>query len=244
MINKLKEKISVLRRLCKDSSWCWIFKKVIHILYRCKNYIIYNEIVILNKKISTGLLHDDFFVNKYESCDPDIHSIYLKMNAFISQEMLSARCKHGMQFYELKNTKTNETVAFTWIIQGDRFIDEAGYHIKLKQGALWVRDINVAPQYRGQRIFSVFLNTIINRFFSDSYEVFSDVEPNNKPSIRAHLNYGFVVVDSLKVLRLARIIIIRIKILEQSYGLCGIKPGSRWLFTGRDYYEYRENYLA
>ncbi len=136
-------------------------------------------------------------------------------------------------------------MATAWIVlPGKRFIDEIGYSFVVDTGDLWLRDIYVCPHSRGHRVFAMFLDALLHRFFAGFRVIWSDVERRNASCLRAHLHYGFECTDTLRVFHLAEAIMFRLKRPIQKRCLFGFKVNRRLLYTGRAYREYKEKEIA
>jgi len=93
-------------------------------------------------------------------------------------------------------------------------------------------------------MFSSFLDQILCTYYPAVRELWSDTTADNHGSLKAHTGYGFQFVESLKVLHLARLLMIRSAPPNQAGCAGGFKPESRVLVTGRGYQAYKAAYLA
>ncbi len=208
-----------------------------------KQLCVYEEIVILRKRISLPPDHPEFNLVAHKAHDPSTFDLYQRLGRGSSEAHLNARYAQGLRFYELK--KKEKTMATTWIVlPGRRFIDEVGYHFPVDEKALWLRDIFVLPHARGQRIFSIFLDILLHRVFSGARVMWSDTESKNTASLKAHLHYGFDVTDTLRVLHLAETVMFRLKAPAQVEYLSGFKVNRRVLYTGSAYRKYKGEHIA
>lgn len=121
----------------------------------------------------------------------------------IPPQRLERRFAHGLRFFQLWNG--DALAASTWILHGGaRYIDELALAFPIAADALWVRDIFVAPDQRGQQLFSRLLATIVDQIFPHCSALWSDVDRDNAASMRAHHHSGFRVVMRLRALDLGR----------------------------------------
>lgn len=126
----------------------------------------------------------------------------------IPPQRLQRRFAHGLRFFQLWNG--DALAASTWILRGGaRYIDELALAFPIAADELWVRDIFVAPEQRGQQLFSRLLATLVDQVFPHSSNVWSDVDRDNAASVRAHCTSGFRVAMRLRALELGRRVRVR-----------------------------------
>lgn len=203
----------------------------------------YERIVILRKIISVPPDQPGFELVEHAEYDRTVAETYRRRSDSLTEVHLKSRYSRGLRFYELEREK--ETLATTWIVPpGHRFIDEVGYHFPIDERALWIRDIYVVPHARGRRIFSIFLDVLLHRIFPGTRVLWSDAGSKDIASIRAHLYYGFEVIETITMLHLAGAFMFRLKGPAQRRCLPGFKAKNRVLYTGRPYRKYKDDYLA
>lgn len=210
---------------------------------RFRSLLSLDTILVLKKDVSAVPDRGEFALTVFDRYDPAIIDIYRSTGGEISEGRVRARFAHRLKFYQL--TRGEDTVARTWLVPPPRrFIDEAGYHFPVPETASWIRDIFVSPKYRGRRIFSVLLDVLINRALTSEREIWSDTAARNQSSVKAHLNAGFRIVDTLKILRLNKLLLVRLRRPARLNILEGFRPGRRVIVVGRSYREYKNRYLA
>lgn len=210
---------------------------------RWRRLIALETIFLLKRKVSPAPDHREFDLIAYDRYDPAIIDIYHSAGREISEQRARARFSHRLKFYLL--TREGSTVAWTWLIPPPRrFIDEAACHFPVPEKATWIRDIFVSPEYRGRRIFTVLLEVLFNRVLGADREIWSDTAGRNQSSLKAHLNAGFEIVDSLKILRLNKLLLARLRRPARIRWIDGYQPGRRVVLTSKAYSRYRDLYLA
>jgi hypothetical protein len=155
-----------------------------------------------------------------------------------TEQRVRLRLRHGLRFYA--STVRGIPVATTWIVpQGQRFFDECGYALRVPADDLWIRDMHVAPWSKGRRVFSAFLDHIVKTYHPEVRHLWSDIEAHTPASLRAHRNYGFQPVCTLKVLHVAGSLMMRT--LPRAPASCadGFKLPARVLATGPRYRTYK-----
>lgn len=210
---------------------------------RSRAVVAVDTILVMRRDISPAADHAEFALTVYDRYDPALIDIYRAAGGEISEERARSRFGHRLKYYQL--TREGETVAWTWLIPpGLRFIDEAGYHFPVPDQATWIRDIFVAPRYRGRKMFSVLLDVLASRALVGDREIWSDTATRNRPSVKAHLGAGFRIVDSLKILRLNQLLLIRLRLPVGLRHRGGYQPDRRFLLTGKAFRAYKKQHLA
>jgi len=197
----------------------------------------FDEIRILKKNIVRLPVHRSLDVMNHGDVQR-IMELNQATGHATTEHRVRMRLKHGLRFYA--STVRGKPVATTWILPpGQRFFDECGYAITVPADDLWIRDIHVAPSLKGRRVFSAFLDHIINKYHPAVRHLWSDVEAHAPASLRAHRNYGFQPVCTLRVLHVAGSLMLRT--LPQSPAHCvdGFKLPARVLATGPPYKTYK-----
>lgn len=210
---------------------------------RSRAVVAVDTILLMRRDISPAPDHKEFALTVYDRYDPVLIDIYRAAGGEISEERARARFDHRLKYYQL--TREGETVAWTWLIPpGLRFIDEAGYHFPVPDQATWIRDIFVAPRYRGRKMFSVLLDVLASRARAGDREIWSDTTARNRPSAKAHLGAGFRIVDSLKIIRLNKLLLIRLRLPTRLQHRGGYQPDRRFVHTGITFRAYKKQHLA
>ena len=210
---------------------------------RSREMLFINTILLLKKNITPVPDHKEFTLTVYDRYDPTIIDIYRSLGRDITEWRAKARFAHRLVFYQL--TRGEHTVASTWLIHsGVRFIDEVGYHFQIPENSAWIRDIFVNPQYRGRKIFSALQDVLINRVLDNHRVVWSDTEARNHASLKAHANSGFSIVDSLTIIQLNKLLLIRLRQPSRVQYVDGFKTQQKIIFTLKAYRKYKSLYLA
>jgi len=138
----------------------------------------------------------------------EIQKGHIAQGRKIPPRRIERRLNHDLRFFQL--WKGNTLAASTWIAHGTpRYIDELSLAFPMSADELWVRDVFVAPEMRGMKLFIRLLSAIVAEAAPDCSALWSDVDWVNKTSIRAHTSAGFAVQSRLRALDLGRRIRIR-----------------------------------
>jgi len=203
---------------------------------------LYEEILILRKPVTPGAAKVFLRVSELHDI-PSIVESCTATSQGASEAQIGLRLKRGLNFYVA--LVDDRPVATTWMVPpGQRFVDEIGYMLGVPAGSLWLRDIYVAERVRGRRIFSAFLESVLAAYHPDVHTLWSDIDSTSVASAKAHKSYGFELVDSLKVLHLAQLLMIRSLPTNREICAGGFKPDMRAFLTGRSYHAYRAAHLA
>lgn len=182
---------------------------------RIPSHIIYfDTLLVLKKRVDIQQTEGKFCVKEYDS-NPDAIIDVLKSvsryNYYIGCDddtRTNARLQHGLKFYAA--FEGDNVIAYLWFYSDSyRFFDEGGIFVKHGRHDLWLRDVYVVPEMRGRKVFSSFVNTVIQKYYPDTLNLYSDVKHNNKPSIKAHINLGMTVVGRASFIRTLRWFIFR-----------------------------------
>jgi hypothetical protein len=196
----------------------------------------FDEIRIMKKNIVRLPVHRSLEVVTHHDVQ-QIMELNRATGHATTEHRVRLRLQHGLHFYASMVRGT--PVATTWIVpQGQRFFDECGYALRIPADDLWIRDIHVAPWLKGRRVFSAFLDHIVKAYHPAVHHLWSDIEADTAASLRAHRNYGFEPVCTLKVLHVAECLMLRT--LPSSPARCadGFKVPARVLATGPRYKTY------
>ena len=167
----------------------------------------FDEIRILKKEVIRLPVHRSLDVTPHADVQR-IMALNRATGHATPEHRIHLRLRHGLRFYAA--TVRGKPVATTWVLlPGQRFLDECGYANNVPPDDLWIRDIHVAPSVKGRRVFSAFLDHIVKRYHPGVRHLWSDAELNTPASLRAHRNYGFQPVCTLKVLHVAGCLMLR-----------------------------------
>jgi GNAT superfamily N-acetyltransferase len=147
--------------------------------------------------------------------DPRIRELERGFDRGLSEGAIAARFRHGLRFLVLGSP--GGPVATTWVLPaGERFVEELGAGFAVPTGAVWLRDLFVAPAERGRGRFAELLDAVRARWPERSV-LWSDVRHGNRPSLRAHLAYGFEVVSRHEVVHLFSRVLVRLRWSRESH---------------------------
>jgi hypothetical protein len=201
------------------------------------------EILILAKQVTERPSFPEGELVEHAGYGPAVAELYRRLGRGTPEGRLRARYRHGLRLYELR--QGDRTLATIWIVPpGERFVDEIGYAFRVPEGDAWLRDGFVPLEGRGRRSFARLLDAVLSRALPGTRTLWSDVPSDNAASLKAHAGYGFEVVDALRALHVAGLLLIRRGVPERIEPVSGYRPGRRLLYTGRAYRRYRSERLA
>lgn len=122
-------------------------------------------------------------------------------------------------------------VASAWLACGGRYIDELNWWLPIAADELWLRDVFVAPAWRGRRLFSAIVASLARREGRPDRRIWSDVDWDNPNSMRAHQAAGLEVVARVRALDLGGRIRIRSALPPWPLPVLELDPAARliWL---------------
>lgn len=123
-----------------------------------------------------------------------------------------------------------QAVASTWLAIGGRYIDELNWLLPTAPGEYWLRDVFVAPAWRGRRLFTGIVAALAAHGDGPPRRIWSDVDWDNAPSMRAHEAAGFHVVSRVRALDIAGRIRLRSALPPWPLPVTEIDPTSRWIW--------------
>ena len=145
---------------------------------------------------------------------PDILEGHAAQARNIPVQRIERRFRHHLRFFQL--WKGDTLAASTWIAHGTpRYIDEIALAFPMSADEFWVRDIFVAPEMRGMKLFVRLLGAIVAEAVPGCSALWSDVDWDNQASMRAHTAAGFAIQSRLRALDLGRRV--RIRSLPQAW---------------------------
>ena len=97
---------------------------------------------------------------------------------------------------------------------------------------------------RGRNVFGALLDAFASGPFREFRTMWSDFEPQNTPSFRAHEKYGFEMVGTVRGVHVGRSILLRRCAVPGFDNLEGFKPGRNVVFTGPAFARYCREHLA
>jgi GNAT superfamily N-acetyltransferase len=156
----------------------------------------------------------------------------------LTDTAIAGRFRHGLRFFVLRSPE--QPVATTWVLTaGERFVEELGVSFSVPTGALWLRDLFVVPAERGRGRFAALLDAVRARWPGESV-LWSDLRHGNRPSLRAHLGYGFEVVSRHEVLHLFSQLLIRLRWSSAPEPSTVFGAGRRVVRSGEAYRRFAE----
>ena len=121
----------------------------------------------------------------------DILDAHARLGHRIQPKRIDMRQAHGLHFVLL--SLGEQALGSTWLVHGGmRYIDELCWGFPLAPDELWVRDLFVRPSARGQGVFATLLQASGGLLAPDWTSIWSDVDSDNIPSLKAHRSAGFV----------------------------------------------------
>jgi len=147
----------------------------------------------------------------------------------VAASMMERRLANRLRFAVFLQAGT--PVASTWLASGGRYIDELNWWLPIDAEELWLRDVFVAPAWRGRRLFSALVATLAWRKDKPARRIWSDVDWDNEGSMNAHKAAGFSVVARVRAIDLGGRIRIRSALPSWPLPVDEIDPGARliWL---------------
>lgn len=212
-----------------------IFQKIIE----------YRHFAFYRYQVSEQSSDANVIIQEFREYGEEVTRIHQQMNRehYYPPEKLQQRFTRGLHFYVM--WQGAHPVATTWFHpQGRRFIDELGYIVESPGGSIWLRDIFVSPECRGQNLFSVLVNQAIAQYYPSTRSVYSDLEAANSSSVKAHLKCGFRPIGSIKAVHLLKTLILRGAANGMALEVEGFKPTHRFCITANQYQNFRTENLA
>ena len=174
--------------------------------------------------------------------DPRVRELSGAFDRGLSEAAIEARFCHGLRFFVLRSPE--RAVATTWVVPaGERLLEEPGVAFTVPAGALWLRDLFVVPAERGRGRFGQLLDAIRDRW-PDRSVFWSDIRHGNRPSLRAHLAYGFEVVSRYEVVHLFSRVLVRLRWSREPLPSTVFGAGNRVTRTGESYRRFAEERRA
>lgn len=147
----------------------------------------------------------------------------------INAARLQQRLRNGLRFARFDIDGT--AVATTWLAGGTgRYIDELNWMLPIGADELWLRDVFVAPTWRGRRLFTDMAAALARPADAPARRIWSDVDWDNIPSMRAHEAAGFRVVARARSLDFWGRIRLRSALPSWPLPLTEIETRSRWIW--------------
>jgi len=171
-------------------------------------------ILILHKKIDIACSKYDFRIQEYRTSASEIIDICKSVSRYNyypgsdDNTRTASRLRHGVRFYVA--FEGDKVIAYLWLhSDSHRFFNEAGIFIGHGRNDLWLRDVYVAPEKRGQRVFRDVISAVIQEYYPNAHNLYSDVMRNNEASLKAHKSLGMTVVGHVWFTCILRRIVFR-----------------------------------
>lgn len=176
--------------------------------------------------------------------DPDaVIQVYRALGRETPDTVLRRRCAAGLRFAVLRDR--GDVIATAFVVPcGERFVDECALGFALPQGSLWLRDVYVVPERRGERLFGVLLDAVVARSFPGTREVLSDVRSHDERSLHAHAVYGFEPIGMVESLHFGQRLMFRRSSVRYPNPASTFAPGRRLFPTGATYRRFVAAHLA
>ncbi|HNR66957.1 MAG TPA: hypothetical protein PKN04_02730 [bacterium] len=135
-------------------------------------------------------------------------------------------------------------MASAWIIPpSERFIDEIGLILLMENNSIWLRDIYIPSQHRGKGLFTIFLDLLLYYHYPNRLIFYSDVLKSNTSSMRAHLKYGFEIIDSILAVVFFNKLLWRIR-LPKEFLFTGFQKDNRIVLLNKKFQKFTQFNIA
>lgn len=156
---------------------------------------------------------------------------------------VSARFRQGLRFFVLE-TDRGDAVAWTWLAAGvPRYLDELCWLIDMRPGQAWIRDCEVVPSRRGQRLLAGLIDAVVRRLGTPT-ELFVDIERSNPASLRAHRAAGFGRIALVRGMTLSQRLVLRQRPPAALPPVTALSPRRRLLRLDRDQLAWHRAHIA
>lgn len=199
---------------------------------RVRRIVRARSLVILRRRLDGAIeAPSDVELRERGAGDPAVGSLYRSFDREAREDLFAARFRHGLRFFELSDGR--EPLAAMFVVGGgQRYLNEAGLGLLLPDGDLWLRDVFVRADRRRQGLFAKLVDAVVARHYPRAAAIWSDVSVRNPASLRAHQRYGFQAVDSLEAVRVAGLLMLRLRMPRSLPLGASYAPGRRVFFTG------------
>jgi GNAT superfamily N-acetyltransferase len=176
---------------------------------------------------------------------PSVEAIRLahaQLGLRLRDDRARRRLDNGLQF--LTFAVDAAPVVSTWIATGARYLDELNWLLPIGSDDLWLRDVFVVPALRGQGLFANLVDRLATRGVQAQRRVWSDVDWDNRASMRAHVAAGFEVAHRVRAIELPGGLHVRSALPAWDRPVQEIRPGSRVLRLKGDVLQRHQELLA
>ena len=193
-----------------------------------------HDVAILALDLAPALSAKGLLASAWLADEPAIQDALNLVGHPIKPARLQQRLRNGLRLvrFDLDGTP----VATTWLASsGGRYIDELNWLLPIGAGDVWLRDVFVAPAWRGRGLFSKIVATLAWPQDGPARRIWSDVDWVNAQSMRAHKAAGFQVVARVRALDFWGRLRVRSAVPPWPMPVSEIEPASRliWLRGGR-----------
>lgn len=160
----------------------------------------------------------------------EIRSAHAAIGHRIGDARLEQRLRNGL--WLVRFDMDGVPVATTWLAGGaaGRYIDELNWLLPMPAPDIWLRDVFVSPAWRRRGLFVQMVRALRELDGGADRRIWSDVDWDNLPSMRAHEAAGFRVVVRVKALDLFGRVRIRSQLPPWPLPVTEIEPGARWVW--------------
>ena len=199
-------------------------------------------IVLLCTKVKIAHTKGGFRVQEYTTNVGEITGVYKSVARYNNypgtddDARTASRLRHGMKYYAAY--EGDKVIAYLWLHSvSPRFFDEVGIYLRHGPNDLWLRDVYVVPDKRGQGVFGSVINAVIREYYPAARHLYSDVMADNGPSLKAHRNLGMAVMGRVRFTRILRRILFR-EVHAEGLEAYGYKSPQRILFMDDNYFAF------
>jgi len=147
----------------------------------------------------------------------------------IPEKRMQQRLRNGLRF--IRFDVGGVPAATTWLVHGgSRYIDELNWLLPIGVDELWIRDVFVAPSWRGKRLFTGIAAALVGLDGGPPRRVWSDVDWVDSASMRAHTAAGFQGVARVRALDFRGRLRLRSALPPWPLPITEIDTVSRWIW--------------
>jgi L-amino acid N-acyltransferase YncA len=110
----------------------------------------------------------------------------------MTRKIINIATKRGEKCWVIH--REGEVAAYVWISSArEKVMSDTGYYLTPREPpAYWWRDIYVAPRYRGRKLpKELFCAWVFSLKENERKDIYTEIEPTNLNSVRAHISLGF-----------------------------------------------------
>lgn len=175
-------------------------------------------------------------------CATAIKSANAVLGHAVSAGRLQRRLANGLSFAVFSTN--GQPMASTWLASGGRYVDEVNWWFPTGPDELWLRDVFVAPAFRGRRLLADIVLALAQQADSPNRRVWSDVDWIDARSMRAHELAGFRIAARVRALDFMGRVRLRSALPTWPLPLTEIDPKSRWIWLRGSRLQRHQELLA